>query len=272
VTLTDERDNKNYEVVKIGGRWIMARNLNYQKGLTWRTNSGQPSTASGQDLGLIGSFWCPGANEVSTSIEVACDVYGALYSWETAMSFDGKGAWTEAPNTYCTGAASATACKANHGRTSESSGREGRGICPPNWHVPTDFEWGVFFDMVENLIGGNSTAHQNALGNNIWVGANAGKFSKSACTGTASDSAPFWTDNATNKGTDSYGFRVLPAGDRYLNGSYFYHRGIYTYFWSSSAYNGTNAWIRSFGYDYATVYHTAGNRSHGLSVRCIRDL
>jgi uncharacterized protein (TIGR02145 family) len=265
VSLVDERDNKIYPVLKMGGRWMMARNLNYQKDLTWQANSNQPSTTSGQNLNLIGNFWCPGSG--STSTLTNCDVWGALYSWETAMMLDGTGTWTEAATTtYSTGAASATVAKINQGRIAHSGNTTGgRGICPPNWHVPTNNEWGVFFDAVE----GSGSVHQNVSGN-IWVGINAGKFSKSACTGTATDSAPLWSDN-TNKGTDSYGFRVLPAGYRHPSGSVFSSRGVESQFWTSSVYSSAAAAYREFHYGEARVKQRLDNRSNGFSVRCIKD-
>jgi hypothetical protein len=123
VTLTDERDNKNYTVVKIGTRWIMAQNLNYQTGLTWRSASNSPSTVTGSNKALIGSFWCPGgfSTETTTSTLASCDVWGALYSWETAMMLDGKGTWTETDGGgYCTGAANTDACKRNWGRSAST--------------------------------------------------------------------------------------------------------------------------------------------------------
>jgi uncharacterized protein (TIGR02145 family) len=181
VSLTDERDAKVYPVVKIAGRWIMARNLNYQEGLTWQANSNQPSTTSGQDLDLIGHFWCPGGDageSTATSTRASCDVWGALYSWETAMSYDGKGSWTESPSSYNTDAANTAAAKVNHGRTASGSGRGGRGICPPNWHVPTDNEWGIILDGMES---GGGTVHQSSELSD-WLGTDAGTRGKSKCT------------------------------------------------------------------------------------------
>ncbi|MDR0691687.1 MAG: hypothetical protein LBF69_01470 [Prevotellaceae bacterium] len=272
VTLTDERDNKNYNVVKIGNRWIMAQNLNYQKDLTWQANSNQPTTTfGGQVTALIGHFWCPGRSGVTTSAKASCDVWGALYSWETAMSFDGKGAWTENA-TYNTGAANAAGSKFNHGRTSSGSGTGGRGICPPNWHVPTDHEWGIVLDGMES---GGGTAHQNA--SNIgYYGTNAGSRGKSKCTCTSgdcsSDTDVSWYYSSSNQGTDVYGFRGLPAGYREYNGSSFTNRGNHAIFWSSSANGSSNAWRRDFNYTYATVRRYLNYRSNGFSVRCIRDL
>jgi uncharacterized protein (TIGR02145 family) len=265
VSLMDARDGKVYPVVKVGNRWMMARNLNYQNGLTWQANSSQPSNVVGQDLKLIGNFWCSGTGTVST--REACEVYGALYSWETAMMLDGTGTWTEVEGKYNASAASAGTY--NHGRTAHSGANAGgRGICPSNWHVPTDFEWGVFFDKVEG--GGTGSVHQNASGDS-WIGADAGKKSKAACVGAATDVSPLWTNNASTAGIDSYGFRVLPAGNRDFNGAIYKNRGSTVWFWSSSASDASTAWDRDFNYDHADVLHHVANRSNGISVRCIRD-
>jgi uncharacterized protein (TIGR02145 family) len=264
----DERDGNNYTVVKIGGRWVMAQNLNYQKGLTWQAQANQPSTYSGQDLALIGHFWCPGTNYEMTAARVACAVFGALYSWETAMSLDGRGTWAEVA-VYAAAAANAEEAKFNHGRTAHSgTGTGGRGICPPNWHVPTEFEWGVLLDAME----GGGTAHQNATGSVEWYGLNAGKYAKSACTGTSTDTDAKWFNpNNTDVGTDAYGFRVLPAGIREADGSWFNGRSLQSAFWNSSAASGSKAWSRSFYFNRATVYRVNAARSFGLPVRCIRD-
>jgi uncharacterized protein (TIGR02145 family) len=273
VTLTDSRDNKNYAVVKIGGRWVMAQNLNYQKDLTHQTSSASPTTTIGRDLNLIGHFWCPGADGATTSSIASCDVWGALYSWETAMSFNGKGNWaaTDDITTYCTGAANTDNCKLNWGRTATGSGSGGRGICPENWHVPTDFEWGVILDGMES---GGGTEHQNASDTNQY-GTNAGSRAKSSCTCGSStcvdDAKANWYYHATNSGTDNYGFRVLPAGGRANTGSYFNGRGSSAYFWSSSASSSADAWSRDFYYSMAPVGRYNLNRSYGFSVRCVRD-
>jgi uncharacterized protein (TIGR02145 family) len=278
VTLTDERDGKVYPVVKIANRWIMARNLNYQEGLTWQANADQPSNTMGQNLDLIGHFWCPGgsSDETPTSTRASCDVWGAMYSWETAMSFDGKGGWTESPSTYNSGAANSAAAKANHGRTASGSGRGGRGICPLNWHVPTEHEWGIILDGMES---GGGTAHQNASGAGA-TGADAGTRGKSKCTvadnGTAggtyvSDTQTNWYYNSGTLGTDDYGFRVLPSGFRGDNGISFNSRGYVTFIWSSSLRGETDAWCRGFAYQSNPVFRQFYVRSSGLPVRCIRN-
>jgi uncharacterized protein (TIGR02145 family) len=274
VSLTDERDNKNYPVVKIGARWIMARNLNYQGttigsntfALTWQTASAQPSTGTGSNTALIGHFWCPGASGATTSTRASCDVRGALYSWETAMMVDGKwtssahssSAWTERTG-YGTFTSSANT--QNHGQTDAGATIGGRGICPPNWHVPTDGEWGDIMNEMETGTKNHNTATS-------WLGTNAGTRGKSKCSGTATDANAYWSSGA---GTDNYGFRGLPAGYRYSNGSHFGNRDIFADFWSSSAYDGSNAWYREFNSGHATAYRNIYSRSISWSVRCIRD-
>jgi uncharacterized protein (TIGR02145 family) len=279
VTLTDERDGNNYTVVKIGSKWVMAQNLNYQINLTWQANSNMPNTGTGQNTALIGHFWCPGgySSTTATSTQASCDVWGALYSWETAMSFDGLGNWSE-NGTYNTGAASATGSKFNHGRSAAGSGTSGRGICPPNWHVPTDFEWGVLLDGMES---GGGTVHQNASGTGQY-GTNAGSRGKSSCTCGSGVTGSSCVDDVKSNwryysatsvaGIDYYGFRVLPAGYRNFNGSDFDGRGGCAYFWSSSATSAAYAWARAFYYSRAEVFRYYGNgRSWGFSVRCVRD-
>jgi uncharacterized protein (TIGR02145 family) len=278
VTLTDTRDNKNYEVVKIGGRWIMARNLNYQKGLTWQSSSNQPFTSTTNGFPGIGNFWCPGgySETATTSTRESCDVWGALYTWETAMSFDGKGDWTESPSTYNTGAANTAAAKANHGRTASGSGRGGRGICPPNWHVPTDNEWGIILDGMESD-GGN--AHQTAAGTGDY-GINAGIRGRAKCTVTnnsttgdtyVNDTQNNWYYDQRYLGEDVFGFRALPSGHRYADGSRYRRRGEYHYNWSSSVQTTKWGLNRNFYFLRGGAMRDVRERSNAIAVRCIRD-
>ena len=192
------------------------------------------------------------------------------------MMVDGKwtssghssSAWRERTG-YGTNTSSANT--QNHGQTDGGATTGGRGICPPNWHVPTDHEWGIILDGMERDGG---TAHQNASGAG-WYGTTAGMRGKSTCTCTSgdcnNDADVSWSNSS--QGTDVYGFRALPTGYRNHNGSYFDNRGIYAIFWSSSAYSSSYAWIRAFYYGNPTVHRSNGyNRSYGFSVRCIRDL
>jgi uncharacterized protein (TIGR02145 family) len=276
VSLTDERDNKIYPVVKIGGHWIMARNLNYQKGLAWRNSSSSPSTGIGSNTLLIGGFWCPGGNSSpsSNSLRESCDVWGALYSWETAMMVDGK--WSnDSRNSTTWGSDPSYSTNTSNANTNNGGrGANNHGICPPNWHVPTDGEWGDLFNVMET----GSKVHNTSIG---WIGTTAGSRAKSKCTvgdnGTTgatyvSDTQANWYYNSSTLGVDFYGFRVLPAGYRAYDGIAFYSRGVSAHFWSSSAYSDTYAWRRHSWAGDARVYRNGDSyRSEGFSVRCIRD-
>ncbi|MDR2358494.1 MAG: hypothetical protein LBD87_01665 [Prevotellaceae bacterium] len=265
VSLLDERDWKIYTAVKIGNRWWMGQNLNYQQGLTYFTKTGTPTTETGSQPALRGGFWCP-ADNTNNIPQVVCDYWGALYAWETAMMLDGKGTWTEVGDCYCTGAANSLPCQTNFGRK-ESSGIAigGRGICPPNWHVPTDFELGVLFDAMES---GGGTIHQTTSVNGSFIGTDAGTRGKASCQGNSGDYNPTWDSGA---GTDFFNFRGLAADDRNWNGTNDGGRGLASIFWSSAAYSGSDAWTRLFYYAYAGVYRRAHYRSGGNSVRCVRD-
>ncbi len=262
-TLVDERDNKTYPGVKMAdGRIWMAKNLNYTGGLTFRTTSTSPSTVSGLNTALIGSYWCPGADQTTTGNVAACNTYGALYSWETAMLQDGlynanksksgAAAWVE-PTVYCTG-----------GTCTNNANVAGRGICPPGWHVPTDAEWGIMFNALEDNAG-----DQNHLSGKAYCGRIAGAKLKTSGCGTATDTSPLW--ECQNTGTNVSGFSALPAGERSHQGGNFIRRGVMGVFWTASLESSTNVWHRAFHQIDSRAVRNIWPRSTGYPVRCIRD-
>jgi uncharacterized protein (TIGR02145 family) len=268
VSLTDARDGKVYPVVKIGGRWVMARNLNYQAGLTWQANSNSPSTVPGSNPALRGHFWCPGG-EATVSTRASCEAWGALYSWETAMMVDGK--WSDDNrNTTTWGSEPTYGTNTTSGNTNNGGrGANGHGICPPNWHIPTDLEWGELLNAMES---GSGTTHNTDTG---YRGVDAGARARSKCMcasgNCATDQIVGWGYNSTAsvQGTDFYGFRVLPTGYRPGDGDNFSDRGYYASFWSSSSAGG-HVWERTFFQD-ARAYRSLSERSSGYSVRCMRN-
>jgi uncharacterized protein (TIGR02145 family) len=274
------------------GRTWFAQNLNYTKDLTFNAYSyeanGKQSISGGNAVSAIGSYWCPplywvnGAMTmpVASGVQSACDVYGAMYTWETAMMVDGKyadetktsSAWDEswvAAYYFTSGAPGATPnADRNNARGATNVKGGGRGICPMGWHVPTELEWANMLDVVE----GNTTYTVDQTGGGWW-GTDAGKKLKSAATFTTAGTDPgdgSWVDNA-NRGTNSTGFGAVPAGYRYIHGEFFYQRGTGALHWSSSVGSSSYAWYRQVGHAYAQVYRLNSYRSHGFSVRCIQD-
>jgi uncharacterized protein (TIGR02145 family) len=275
---TDPRDGKTYKTVKMpDGKVWFAENLNYQTGLTFNQNSNQANgllfATAGSGTAAIGSFWCPPLNGATVSADKnTCNVFGALYTWETAMSEDGKGAWEEAAISdkyYATGGVSSGAT------FSAAKGTNNRGICPIGWYIPTDAQWAALLDLVDPACGSYSA--QTATG---WYGSigtaeetaitGAGVKMKSASTyiGTEPGTGA-WQDNA-NRGNDATGFGAVPACRRYDNGSQFSARGLSGFYWSSSVTSATNAWNRQFYHNFAQVARYNDSRSFGLSVRCVQ--
>lgn len=151
-----------------------------------------------------------------------CDTYGGLYQWDEMMQ-------------YVTTAGT-------------------QGICPPDWHLPTDAEWMTLEEEVESTTGVN----WNTTG---WRGTDAGGNLKRAGT------THWYSPN--NGATNSSGFTGLPGGYRSTGGT-FGSLTYYAYFWSSSE-DGSLAWYRGLYYDYAQVGRDGSTQAYGLSVRCVRD-
>jgi uncharacterized protein (TIGR02145 family) len=243
--------------------------LNYQRDLTFNQQAGQangvPYTSTANGVDAIGSFWCPPvANATASADKNTCNVYGALYIWETAMSEDGKGAWDETSvsgNYFADGAPGvASGAAANNARGG------GRGICPSGWHVPTDKEWAVLLDAVDGAAA--TYVNQETTG---WWGEDAGVKMKSASTYMGGDPGNgAWADH-DNCGTNESGFGAVPAGHRSSNGAQFYGRGATVYYWSSSVGSSSAAWTRQFDYTNAQVTRNLNNRSAGFSVRCVKN-
>ena len=132
-----------------------------------------------------------------------------------------------------------------------------RGVCPEEWHVPTDDE----IKQLEMYLG----MSQEEADDTGYRGTNEG--SKLA------GRADLWNDGALENNPEfgTSGFDFLPGGYRsYSNGSYYY-MGFYGDFWSSTESNSGSAWGRRLGYYYSEVDRSNYYKRIGFSVRCIRD-
>ena len=120
--------------------------------------------------------------------------------------------------------------------------------CPDGWHLPSDDEWTI----LTNFLGGQSVA--------------GGKMKS---TRTEPDPHPRW--NSPNTGaTNESGFSGLPGGYRSGSGN-FSSVGNLGYWWSSTEYSSTNAWLRYLIHDNVNADRLSSNKEYGFSVRCLRD-
>jgi uncharacterized protein (TIGR02145 family) len=272
-TITDARDKKVYKIVKMPDNKVwMAENLNYQAGLTFNARAdqakGEAFTSTNNGVPAIGSFWCPQLNGTAGSVTTSqntCNVYGALYTWETAMSKDGlgTGSWleTSVEKNYVVSGTAPSESSANVNNAHDN----GRGICPAGFRIPTDQEWANLLDAVD-AAGAYST--QTGTG---WWGNDAGIKIKSASTYVGADPGDGSWQDQIQRGSDLFGFAAVPAGGRGSNGGMFTNRGTVVSYWCSSVISSSTTYYRSFGSSRSTVERNVAYRAGGMSVRCVRN-
>lgn len=147
----------------------------------------------------------------------SCSRYGGLYQWDEMMQYDSI---------------------------------EGeRGICPPDWHIPTDDEWTTLTDSIGGIeiAGGEmKTIGTIEAGTGLWYHPNTGA-------------------------TNNSGFSGLPGGLRSrINGTFNSH-GSYGYWWSSSEHSDNFVWYRHIFYNSDDATRSYAYRNWGFSIRCIKD-
>jgi uncharacterized protein (TIGR02145 family) len=150
-----------------------------------------------------------------------CDIYGGLYQWNEMMEY--------------------------------SSTQNSQGICPSDWHVPSDDEWKILEGTVDS---------QYPVGDPIWNTTNFRGFD----VGKNLRSTTGWYQNS---GTDLYGFNALPGGAHYSG--YFNYLSYQAYFWTSSEYYSGDGWDRSLKYFVSGASRDAWPGTFGYSVRCVKD-
>jgi len=130
-------------------------------------------------------------------------------------------------------------------------------VCPIGWHVPTDAEWTVLTDFLEE----NGYGYE---GSGIDIG-------KSMASTFIWDNSSQIGDVGNDSGSNnSSGFAGLPGGYRYLLGGFF-KIGQEGYWWSSTDSSGCNAWHRVLHFNVDFIYRSYFEKWLGFSVRCLRD-
>ena len=156
---------------------------------------------------------------------VNCDTYGGLYQWKEMMQYK------TTPGT--------------------------QGICPLDWHLPTDEEWKQLEGEVDYLYGYPNPEWDST----DWRGFDAGLNLKSTNG---------W--NLGGNGTDLFGFTAIPSGYRDTPGN-FAALGNNTYFWSGNwdSGSGNDAWHRILSNEKDKVSRNSSSFTHGFSTRCLKD-
>jgi uncharacterized protein (TIGR02145 family)/uncharacterized repeat protein (TIGR02543 family) len=147
----------------------------------------------------------------------SCAKYGRLYNWNTALG----------------------------GTKSSSTNPSGiQGVCPEEWHIPSDAEW----TALVTYVGGLSTA------------------------GTKLKSSQYWISySGVPAGTDEYEFSALPGGGGYSGGSFKYVNDL-GHWWSATESSTTGkAWLRRMNYNSEKVDRFDDSKTYPLSVRCVQD-
>lgn len=197
-TFTDARDGQVYSQVQIGDQLWMGQNLRYAD-----------SSALGSE-NLKGAAWCLDNNPEN------CKTAGVLYLWHAAM---------DKPAAEC-----------GNGNVCGITEFPHRGICPKDWHVPTQQEW----KMLQDVVG-------SARGYDLMALSESGS------------------------GTDKYGFGAVPTGEYDFRSGYTHRFSSYgaAHFWTATERDsaGAKTW-------YVNGSEFSGqdfDKNMGYAVRCIHD-
>jgi len=142
--------------------------------------------------------------------ESYCSTFGRLYDWNTAM---------------------------NGSPTSTSTPSGVRGVCPPDWHLPSNMEWTKLTDYV----GSDAGTKLKKFG--LWYN----------------------IDNCT----DDFGFSAQPGG--YGNGSEFLDIIDGGYWWTATASSDTRARYLSIHDNSSVVSSSYLSKTLLLSIRYVKD-
>jgi len=206
-------DGNIYNTVKIGNQVWMAENLrvtHYPNGNTIANITDNTNWADLADNNTSAALCFYNNNANNEAI-----TYGALYTYAAAIANN----WNY-------------------------DNKDGQGICPDGWHLPTDAEW----TTLANYLGGTDIAggKMKEKGTYHWVSPNT---------------------DATNES----GFTTLPAGLRDRHTGVFQYLTNYGYWWSSTENNSISAYTRALSYNAANLTSHADDKSFGFAIRCVKD-
>ena len=129
-----------------------------------------------------------------------------------------------------------------------------RGLAPIAWHIPSEHDWNLLIKCID--------PNADTLCTNCSQSFIAG--------GAMKDNGPLYWLYPNTGATNSTGFTGLPAGIRFSNGA-FDANGSYTYWWSSTFTNTTDAWSHYLDKFSANAPNYSDKKSLGFSVRCVKN-
>ncbi len=266
-TFTDSRDNQTYKAVFMpDGKWWMAENLKYRQGLDNPvfSNKTKLNPTDNSEAALKGLYYCPGPGPDITSVPVtqsdplACEYWGCLYPWWTAVADSGKG---KIPTTI-----------ANPLSTNYQPWITG--VCPTGWRVPSDWDWGNLLNASESKTASqNHNPKTNATAATAYGATDSSGASsklRSANVGTPKVYKLFW-NSSTFKARDTFGFSAEAEGYKASAGGNYLQLGNYASFWASSIYDANNAFYREFRNTSYQTYRGADLKSTAKAVRCVQN-
>ena len=131
-----------------------------------------------------------------------------------------------------------------------------QGICPAGWHIPTDDEWKILEGTVDS---------QYPVGDPEWDDTGYRGYD----VGLNLKSTSGW--HSGGNGSGLYGFSAMPSGFRIYDGAGFDYLGLYGWSWSSTEHSSSDAWDRGLYYFNDISVRFEGNKTNGISVRCLKD-
>ena len=208
-----------YKTIKIGTQTWMAENLKTTKYADGTPIPNVIENTQWNDLNGTQKAYCYYNNDLNYG-----NTFGALYTWSAAM---------------------------NGANTSSTNPSHVQGVCPTDWHLPSEAEWSI----LESYIGGSHVAgsKMKEAGNEHWL----------------------FNEDATNES----GFTGLPGGYRNNNyyvgdfGGTFVWNGVDGVWWSTDEFSQNYAHYRQLNCGSSDLQ--SGNadvtKGTGVSVRCIWD-
>ncbi len=230
----NDADGNTYNTVLIGNQCWTKENMRTTKYPDGSPITKGPALGGAEGWDSDNAYYsCPQFGMYNEEDCTSVATLGMLYQWSAAMN----------------------------GATSSNSNPSGvQGICPDDWHLPSDSEWKQLEDAL-----GMSVEEQDATG---WRGTNEG----SKMANHVAHQAWVSGDLTGDEGFGFSGLDIPAAGYRNTDGDYM-ERRFGASLWSSSQHPSIEdgAFHRFLSFYTTRVFRAQYSKAEGYSVRCIKD-